>query len=111
MKLIKRSELAANAHHNWFNQYYDNAKNEWRYGEDKKATYNKLVALGAFPSAEDVDKTIGNGSWTRVQCDECGTITEECVQMGEEPSYESSTARICIKCVKKALKLFKENDQ
>lgn len=106
MKLIKRSEMAANAQHHWLSTYRD-CNGNWKYSPDKETIYNRLVALGPNPNADDVDNAIGNGSWTWLQCNECGSAVEECVQVGQEPDYDSATAQICIKCMKKALKLIR----
>ena len=60
-------------------------------------------------TAADVAKIIGNTSWARAQtCDECKKESWECVQLGEEPNYESATATICPDCLRAALKLIED---
>ena len=64
-----------------------------------------LVALGEGPTPEAVEAVIGNRSWTREKCDECGASVESIVRLGEEPDYESNTARVCLGCLTKAVEL------
>lgn len=70
-----------------------------------------IVLIGAIlktekPTTEEhVERIIGNNTWTRNVCDECGNDSEITVQLGEEPDYDSATAKICQECLKKALSL------
>lgn len=48
-----------------------------------------------------------DGIW-RPTCDECCEKADNVVQIGEEPDYESSTAKICEPCLRKALALIEE---
>lgn len=43
------------------------------------------------------------------ECDECGSLEDTVIQLGNEPDYDSQTAQICINCLEKALKLIKGN--
>jgi predicted Fe-S protein YdhL (DUF1289 family) len=57
-------------------------------------------------TVEDVALVMGNRSWACQQpCDECGEYSWSCVELGEEPDYESCTATICEGCLRKALAL------
>lgn len=56
-------------------------------------------------SAEDVNKIIGNGSWTRLLCNECNKPADWVIEVGEAPDYESSTARLCRSCAAMAASL------
>lgn len=51
----------------------------------------------------DVEAIIGNGSWTRLECDQCGEPVEAVVRFGPEPDYDTSTAFACEPCVAAAL--------
>jgi|SRR3990167_776595 len=101
MKVITREGRAANAASEWKQTYF--RKGEWQYGNDKEVIYYKLVALGCHPDYKDVDKTIGNTSWTSIYCNECNESVLKAIQLGEEPDYESSTACICKPCLLKAM--------
>lgn len=65
-----------------------------------------LLDLETCP-AEAVSEIIGNQSWvTPHHCNECGADDgRPTMQLGEEPDYESSTAWVCIKCLRAAVSL------
>lgn len=106
MRLIKRKELVRGVIDNWRAAYYNGRNGTWKHGDDKRVIYEKLVALGPSASADEVDAAIGNGSWTSCRCDECDTEVEAVIQVGQEPDYESATAKLCLDCVKNALGRF-----
>ena len=54
---------------------------------------------------ERANEIIGNSSWTRIRCDECNKEVQSVVMVDEEPDCESSTAMLCVSCLKKAIKL------
>lgn len=54
---------------------------------------------------DDIAVIIGNKSWTHLCCDECENDVNAVVELGQEPDYESRTARVCLDCVKNALSL------
>lgn len=107
MKLISRQEKANRVAERWKEQYYQRKIDEWtetRIG-DTERTYKAIVALGNNPIPDEIDKIIGNGSWTRLTCDECGEDKEAVIQMGQEPDYESHTACVCWNCLDKIKQL------
>ena len=75
----------------------------------KEAIYHKLIALGNNPEPNDVDATIGNGSWTRLTCNECGKEKEMVAEVGETPDWESNTANICMDCIDKLNQLTRQS--
>lgn len=84
--------------------------NRWRrqyepfvgVSHDKFVIYEKLKALDLETcSVEDVTAAIGNSSWTRLKCAECGKEVDWVLQVGEPPDYESATANLCRDCVRK----------
>lgn len=113
MKLITRTQKAALASERWYKQYTTipsmwDSECAWFRGDKKtrRQVHEELIALGPHPYPEDVNKAIGNTSWTDCCCDECGnTKVEQLVQLGQDEDYESSTANICFPCLKKAVKL------
>lgn len=76
-----------------------------------KHGYQKVVdTLKTFDpetvSKEEIDNTIGNTTWTRDRCSECGDYYSEIFMLGEEPDYESNTAYLCTGCMQEAVNLF-----
>ena len=67
----------------------------------------RLDALDVETATEqDVAAAMGNPSWLRQSaCDECGVKTWDVVEIGKSVDYDSSTAEICIDCLRKAVAL------
>lgn len=108
MRVVSRKGLAEIAAKRWKNQYY--SRGAWGRGRimslgEPEAIYEGLVALGDNPDPDDVDRIIGNKSWTYVCCNECNKSCESVIELGQEPDYESSTAHVCKACLKAAVKL------
>lgn len=77
------------------------------YDNNKRDIGEALLALGAQPAIEDVNRVIGNNSWTQLICDECKNDVAAVVQLGAEPDYESATACVCGACLLKARRLLR----
>lgn len=107
MRLITRKGKATLVAAQWYRNYYRNyqwMKPNLHLG-GPEAKYAELLVLGDNPDPDEVDRIIGNTSWTECRCDECNKAFEQVVQVGDEPDYESSTAKMCKGCLKAALKL------
>lgn len=100
MKVLDRNKLAQMVHEKWNEVYGDG-----RYGEDKLVILKNLKKLGKNPDPNDVDKIIGNETWTRTLCSECGRFKGKTIIVGHEPDYDSETAYLCKSCVQKAYNL------
>lgn len=62
-----------------------------------------LKQLGDSPNPDDVDAVYGCKR-TTIQCNECKSENSLVVaRLGDEPDYESSTAWICLDCLRKAV--------
>lgn len=96
MLLQTRQSKAAEAADSW----------ERSYKGDHEGKAAKIRQLGPNPDPAAVNEIIGNESWTRCSCSECGGDVDAVVQLGESPDYESRTAWICKQCVKLALDAF-----
>ena len=104
MEVITRRDLARTAAARWDRQYAN-----YPCTPEQTAIGKALHALGPDPDPDAVDKTVGNGSWTELCCDECGTYPLPAVaRVGEPPNYESSTADLCLRCAAKATHLLAE---
>lgn len=70
----------------------------------------KLVQLKnldtEIATVEDITLIIGNNSWTKLTCDECGEHVQAVVMVGQEPDYESATVCLCKSCASKVINLF-----
>lgn len=62
-------------------------------------------------SAEDVNKIIGNDSWTKTHCNGCDAYTDWAIELGEPPDYESRTATLCRACFDKAVELVNQTKE
>lgn len=107
MRVFTKRGIIRNILQSWKFQYFIDG--EWKYGEDNEVIYKELCKLNLETcSAEDVNKTIGNTSWTYLRCDECSEEVDELVELGEEPDYESRTANVCKSCLIRAIEALGE---
>ena len=105
MKLYTERDQIRTVADRWANQY-QNSTNE----QLKLITY-KLRALDLETvSVQEIIEIIGNDSWTRLVCTECGFRIShtKIVEIGEEPGYDSATVNLCLEHVKEALALIKK---
>lgn len=105
MHLITRQGLAATAPKRWRGQYQ--VLKLPQSGRRMLAIANALDALPVPPSPDDVDRIIGNSSWTAPPaCSECGKRGAPFViEVGQPPDYHSETAYLCGECIAKAAAL------
>ena len=99
--LLTKQHLVNVVDGRWKKQYYRDGS--WSYyGEDKIEKYEELVNLGSNKTPEDVDKIIGNSSWTRLICNHCNKDVDAVVIFGtsEDSLY------ICEDCVNIAVEQF-----
>ena len=92
----------------WRRQYYKPISMSWGtlINRDAGQVYTKLCGLDTDTCLkQDIDTIIGNTSWTRIVCDNCGKDVGAVIQLGQELDYESSTANICVDCLGQALTL------
>ena len=103
MYIVSRSELIKSTPDRWFRQYknYEYGSSSFRHREK----CDELSALKWPFSAEDVNKIIGNDSWTIMKCDECKMDAEELVHLGDEVDYDATYADVCFECLNKAAKM------
>lgn len=100
MYLYTRHIKAQSVPERWSYQYRGNYMNKGDITE-------KLLNLPSPINPDEVDRIIGNQSWTWTECDECGALNVPVVQVGQVPDYESATACICEKCARKVLEMFR----
>ena len=101
--LLTKQHLVNTVDERWKKQYY--IDDSWSYyGDDKVETYEKLVNLGKIKNTEDVDKIIGNSSWTRLICHNCNKDVNAVFIFGtsEDSLY------VCEDCVNISIEQFNE---
>lgn len=103
MKIITSKDLAVTAAARFKERYCVN--NEWReykQAKNKNAlTYFKLVDLDNTITPQQVNKIIGNTSWTTSYCN-CCVEQVECVVSFEPEDSADESVEICLECLKKA---------
>jgi hypothetical protein len=99
MELITKEQIIANVAANWRRSYphnYNLANNE-----SSDAIWHRLKEA---TTEKEINTIIGNESWTRNECAECGKDAEAVVAFDH---YEERV-QVCKKCLGKALKLVKD---
>ena len=105
MKIIRKSELIQSIAKRWHEAYC--YRGRW----DRKSqseVYERLLTLGEDATEEQVTGIIGDASWTRTVCSECGCDVDLVVHFGEEPDYDAVWADVCLGCLRKAEQLLVE---
>lgn len=111
VEIVTKQSLIERAADMWKEQYYNKKLETWGNwgkfynGLTPEEIYQKLLGV---KTEDEVKKAIGNGSWTRNICNECGLDSDIVVVLGEKPDIESSTASICPNCLRKALALVEQ---
>jgi hypothetical protein len=101
--LVRKADIVARIPDRWAEQYRH--PND---GADKKAITAKLQALkGTEFTAEQCAAIIGNNSWDRNECYECGKDHPVLVRIGDVPDYEARWVDLCPECVTKASDLIR----
>lgn len=105
MRIITRQELANRAANTWKGQYLE--KDGWRTNlkGPTELVYNSIIQLGDNPNPDEVDKIIGNGSWTRVKCDECQQDQNAAIITGTDEA-SIYLCKSCISTMNEQLKNF-----
>lgn len=101
MHIITRQLRANGAPLSWRHQYSHSPADS-----RQRDIMRQLDAMSLPVDPDEVDRIIGNKSWTDVgSCDECEARPEILVEVGQEPDYESATACLCRDCLAKAVAL------
>lgn len=108
MKIITMRDVIRGVPGRWDETYSKHYGTSYRtfYG-DPQETSKRLHALNLDTcSSVDVDAVIGNDSWTRSACDECGANQVTLCHIGDEPDYEARYQQLCVDCLRAAVELF-----
>jgi len=99
---LTREDRARTAAERWQQQYCLPARG-WTqppFGNPEQK-HRALVRLGENPTPDDVDRVIGNDSWTRLECDVCETSAQALVVI--ELLYERRPTALCGRCAGQAV--------
>ncbi len=100
MKVITQRDTILQIPKRWASQYPESQT--LSDGSNTGTILKRLRKLDLKTCApEDVDRIIGNDSWTtQLKCDECKEYVNWVLQVGDEPDYESDTACLCKACAR-----------
>ena len=59
-------------------------------------------------TADEVTAIIGTRGWISMTCNECNNLAGDLVEIGDEPDYESQTARVCKECAPKLIAMLQQ---
>lgn len=94
IQVITKRKVIMNVLSSWLSQYGKNSS-------DEKTL--KLKALDLQVAKErDVSDIIGNGSWTEIKCDSCGSKCQKAVSFPLKHTDHYNSIIICLKCIKEA---------
>lgn len=108
MRVMTRKKEAKSAARRWRAQYKKYWDTPHELNESTKEKYERLVELGTDPNPDEVDRIIGNDSWTCVRCRECDKRVEKAVMVGKRLDDEYPMVCVCMGCLKAAVALMKE---
>ncbi len=94
MKIVTRKVRAADIFKRW----------EQQYPSDLEGIGKKLKELGDNPDPDEVDRIIGNTTWTHLICDHCKNYVEVAVGLWEE-------FYLCKECLEKAVVMILQEEE
>ncbi len=101
MRIITQRNMIRGVVKRWDEQYPEKS---WK-GTDKEQIHIQLQQLDLeIATADEVNKIIGNTSWTEEACDECGKAVDKVIVFGQE-EYGSSSIYLCFRCIEKGARM------
>lgn len=101
IEIKRRADVIKSAPDRWKAQYERHSGTNWE--KHQKITH-ELQALNSTEfTAEDVNKIIGNESWTALRCDECGVNSEVLCSIGTDTEWGGPAGFYCDRCLREAL--------
>jgi hypothetical protein len=97
IKIIERDDIIAGAVDAWTEQY---SGARWHTSPRQHEITEALNRLHKDQrTRENIDRIIGNNSWTCLNCDLCGSDVERVVRIGENPDYYARWQDVCQDCL------------
>ena len=103
-RVITKRDVIRRVSDRWEKQYSDKFGNVQFQSLRPDIVLKRLRELNLDTCyASEVDKVIGNSTWTELVCDQCKHDVDKVIEVGQPPDYDSATAQLCEQCVKSAL--------
>ena len=99
MRIIRKADKILTVSKRWDEQYRDD-------NDLTKIKIGNRLRNKKTITENEITEIIGNNSWTKNLCYECGNDCDSIILFGEESDYESSTFYVCHDCLKKAIAFF-----
>jgi len=107
MEILHLQDTLDDVMDNWKNSYYSKSEDTWiaTHKGSSKRTYKALLALPKPTKKEDIDKVIGDSSWTEFKCEECNEQVDRLMYFESKyfDGYEGGSFMICKDCLQKAM--------
>lgn len=108
MKILTKQQHVNRVAEHWKSAYFKNGK--WEYdGRDK--IYDRIKKLGDNPCSKDIDKIIGNDSWTSMWCDNCDGGNDIIFSFCMDGYHHCSICDKCIDKIKSAMDAEKSKNE
>lgn len=92
--VLRKKDVCLRVGDRWREQY--GTGTGWEKDESKQLIQAELDALRVSEMTEGrIAEIIGNESWTRLECDNCGRDVDEIVSLGKRHGF----VNICERCV------------
>lgn len=96
---ITRSSICRHVADRWHKQY----RQLYEQSPGKLDILDRLRALNGTGTPEQINSIIGNNSWTKNYCHECGKDSEILIHLGDAPREDTTWIHVCPDCLKAAL--------
>ncbi len=97
--VIHRRDIIRSVPDRWDAQY----PKAWAHADMvAKGKHLRVLDLEKATSA-DIERVIGNDSWTVMRCHECQQDRSPLVRIGEEPDCDANWVDVCPECLQKAV--------
>ena len=102
MKLHVLQHLLADVPAEWEKQY------QWETDKAKLEITKQLQAMEPPYTIDEIERIIGNDSWTSIWCDECEEKSDMLVELGD--NHEDGARYICRRCLVDAFGLIDKEE-
>lgn len=97
LRIVTAKELSIGAAARWREQY-SHWKDNDKFADGKTKKQNNDFLNSHDHTPENIEKVMGNKSWSHPECNACGERKDECVAVKE--SWDDKEILICSQCAK-----------